>query len=132
MPKREIKWHPDDHLVVCDRSGFTYRMSECVVEPKTGLIVHRAEVDMPHPQQYRTPVKPDRQAVRPVRERNLTRKPSVGSVPDSIANYTNYVLANGELPDGTISNLPTITDEIDGSTTNYEFLSTNQVDPNSL
>lgn len=112
MAEREIKYQKGDHHVVSDRSGFTFRKSEMVREPKTGFWVHRSEMDPPHPQLYRTPVKPDRQSVYPVRMNHFGRSPGTG----------------GELPDGTTSTLP----EINGGSiddTAGNFINTNDVDP---
>lgn len=112
MPEREIRYRKGDHWVVSDRSGFTFRSSDMVREEKTGLWAHRNEVDPPHPQQYRTPIKPDRQSVYPVRLNNFGRSPGAG----------------GELPDGTISLLPEIHGgSIDDAAGN--FIGTNDVDP---
>lgn len=114
MATRELKYIAGDHWVVCDRSGLTYRRSEMVREPKTGFWVHRSEMDPPHPQQYRTPVRPDRQSVFPVRMNLLGRELGDG----------------GELPSGDLSDLPQMSGGAIDS--NINFLGTNEVDPTSF
>ena len=117
MTKREAYFKPGDHLLICDRSGLTMRKSEAVQEPKTGLWVHKSEVDMPHPQQYRTPISPDKQAVYPVRPRAFARVAGAG----------------GELPDATLSTLPKIGGgAIDDAVAGYSFLDTNDGDPTTF
>lgn len=117
MGKREAYYKPGDHLLICDRSGLTMRKSDAVREPKTGLVVHKDEVDLPHPQQYRTPVSPDKQSVYPVRPRAFRRTAGSG----------------GELPDGSSSPLPEIQGgAIDDAVSNHSFLDTNDVDPTTF
>lgn len=112
---REVRYKGGDHWVTCARTGDTIRKSQSMVEPKTGFIVGKGVVDMPHPQIYRTPVKADKQTVYPVRPPQLDRVASAG----------------GELPDGTVSDLPQLPQgEI--SATAVQFLGDTEVDPTTF
>lgn len=114
MGRRKVNYTPGDHLMVCDRSGMTFRRSEMVQEPKTGYWVHKSEVDLPHPQQYRTPISPDRMTVYPVRPRLFERTLGTG----------------GAYPDGSLSALPQLGGgAIADAASGYVFLDTNDVDP---
>jgi len=118
--------------MICDRSGLTYRRSEMVQEPKTGLWVHKSEVDPPHPQQYRTPIHPDRQSVYPVRPRAFARAAG-GFEANPTLVALGYVPSHQALPDGTTSTLPEIQGgAIDDAATNFSFIDTNDVDPTTF
>lgn len=56
--KRQHRYKPGDHLVVCDRSGFTYWRSECVKE-WNGLLVHKSQFEPRHPQDFLRGIKDD-------------------------------------------------------------------------
>lgn len=43
---------PGDYLMICQRTGKVMRRSEAVVDPYSGLLVHRDEADPKHPQDY--------------------------------------------------------------------------------
>ena len=115
--KREIAWKRGDHWTVCDRCGFTRRKSECGSEPKTGFWVCKDTcMDMPHPQQYRTPIKPDDQRVTPVKPNVFTRNPSVPAAdyPELDRSELNEI-GGGAIDDSGVG-----------------FLGTNEVDPTTF
>lgn len=115
--KREIAWRRGDHWTTCDRCGFTFRKSECTYEPKTGFWVCKEDcLDQPHPQQYRTPIKPDNQQVTPVRPNVFSRTPGAPAE---------------DIPELDRSDL----DQIGGGAiddTGVGFLDTNDVDPTTF
>ena len=130
--ERPIKWKAGDHWVVCERTGFTYRKSDTMREPKTGFIVGKDVVDMPHPQQYRTPVKPDKQAVYPVRLEGFLRTPA-GFETNDVLTSQGYSYDHQQLPDETVSALPEIGGgSVDDTATGAKFVAVGAVDPNDV